>query len=87
MGFPLPETRAVTVQAIGHADTFGTGMTQHQLQRLEELEQQSEDSMFLIIADLHLDKVIMYVCIAMFCALVLSFTLALSIVVYYYEKV
>eukprot|EP00953_Heterococcus_sp_UTEX-ZZ885_P027635 14806-Heterococcus_DN1.PRE.4 len=43
MGFPPPETRAVTVQAIGHADTFGTGMTQHQLQRLEELEQQSED--------------------------------------------
>jgi hypothetical protein len=57
MGFPPPETRAVTVQAIGHADTFGTGMTQHQLQRLKELEQQSEDSMFVIISDLHLDKV------------------------------
>jgi hypothetical protein len=60
MGFPPPETRAVTVQAIGHADTFGTGMTQHQLQRLEELEHQSEDSMFVIISDLHLDKVCMY---------------------------
>jgi cell division protein FtsW (lipid II flippase) len=64
MGFPPPETRAVTVQAIGHADTFGTGMTQHQLQRLEELEQQSEDSMFVIIADLHLDKVCACMCIA-----------------------
>lgn len=57
MGFPPPEKREGTAQAIGQPDMFGTGMTHQQVEVLQQLESESEETMFVILSDVHLDKV------------------------------
>ncbi|CAM9690353.1 unnamed protein product, partial [Chrysoparadoxa australica] len=56
MGFPPSEPRATSVNAIGHMDFFGTGLTPHQVVQLEALEKRATDAMFVIISDVHLNS-------------------------------
>lgn len=56
MGLPPAEPRATTLQAYGIEDTFETGLRPHQLASMKELEEKSNDTMFIILSDLHLDK-------------------------------
>ncbi|KAG5179611.1 DNA polymerase alpha/epsilon subunit B-domain-containing protein [Tribonema minus] len=56
MGFPPPELRKATALAIGQPDLFGTGMTHQQVELLDNLEGDAEESMFILLSDVHLDK-------------------------------
>ena len=56
MGFPPAESRVKTLASIGITDIFGTNIRPQQLQHLIELENESIDTMFIIISDLQMDK-------------------------------
>ncbi len=56
MGFPPPQQRTESLEAIGTFDLFRTGITPQNWAKMQELEQQANDDMFVIVSDVHLDR-------------------------------
>ena len=56
MGFPPPQQRTESLEAIGTFDLFRTGITPQNWAKMQELEEQANDDMFVIVSDVHLDR-------------------------------
>lgn len=56
MGFPPPEKRTDSLLAMGTVDPMGLISTPHELRKVRALEEGADDSMFVILSDVHLDK-------------------------------
>jgi DNA polymerase epsilon subunit 2 len=56
MGFPPAEERNDSIGAMGITDIFGSGWRPQHLQQLQELESNSQDTMFIILSDVQLDR-------------------------------
>jgi DNA polymerase epsilon subunit 2 len=56
MGFPPPEKREDTLKVLPQLDILGSNHTDLHMQQLAELETASDDTMVVILSDLHLDK-------------------------------
>eukprot|EP00937_MAST-01D_sp_MAST-1D-sp2_P002524 g2524.t1 len=58
MGFPPPEPRAETMRVMGptQLDVLGASYSSHHLAEMQELEERSTDSMFVLVSDCHLDQ-------------------------------
>lgn len=56
MGFPPPQQRQEAIDAIGTYDLFKTGISSQQWAKIEELQTEAHDAMFVVLSDCHLDK-------------------------------